>query len=483
MKKVTVFVICIWAVTLAWAITAPTLWAAEEFSLVTVKAFQKNKAFYDDPRPLYLSDAINYKKILPPEVYAELTYDVEAMKKVWAENTGFRAPDVVGKIAPEIKPGTYSYKDKDKYPGLKALMSEYHYNRFIPGGPPFAGNFPEIKIVPTKQYYYALPIAQSTKKHMGQTQLDDKTGLIKEETYSAGYPFPKPEGRFKANQIYYNWLKRYCGWDSRYFIAETHGWTGSLREDSISINTGWILRLKGRVMKPYGFFDDRAKAEVEDRGISVSYISPRDMYGNVISQILYPEPDKWDQMMLYIGNLRRVRIMSSTDVQDSVGGADLIYLDNDGCSQKLSDTIFPSKMEMVAELEMLLPTNHTGSAYLTSPSKGVEFHNLEWERRPVYVIKMIQLDKNFVYSYRNLYLDKETLLLVFAENYDKRNRLYRTYESILTFDFDMGMPVMGCTLAMDHIDLHSVSGKGFTMPTPWVGREKVGLEYLFKKGK
>ena len=34
--------------------------------------------------------------------------------------------------------------------------------------------------------------------------------------------------------------------------------------------------------------------------------------------------------------------------------------------------------------------------------------NFEWERRPIYVVELTELDKSYVYSKRVLYIDKET---------------------------------------------------------------------------
>ena len=95
---------------------------------------EKHKAPFDDPRP-YLT-TFGPKQVLPPSLYEKLTYDIDAMKEMWAELVGFRAPDVVGKIAPEIKPGKYTSKDLNKYPGLKKLMWPDLYDRIKPGGPP-----------------------------------------------------------------------------------------------------------------------------------------------------------------------------------------------------------------------------------------------------------------------------------------------------------------------------------------------------------
>ena len=73
-------------------------------------------------------------------MYSMLCFDIEKMKDLWAELIGFKASEVVGKIAPEIKPGKYSYADKGKHPGLKELMIPLQYERFKPGEPPHVGS-------------------------------------------------------------------------------------------------------------------------------------------------------------------------------------------------------------------------------------------------------------------------------------------------------------------------------------------------------
>ena len=116
----------------------------------TVAQIEKHKAFYDDPRPLL--NTFGPKQVLPPELYAKLTYDIEEMKERWAEVVGFRAPDVVGAIAPEIKPGNYTYTDLEQSPGFKNLMWPNLYDRIKPGEPPFAGSIPEFEIIPTRHF-------------------------------------------------------------------------------------------------------------------------------------------------------------------------------------------------------------------------------------------------------------------------------------------------------------------------------------------
>jgi len=144
----------------------------------TIAQVEKYKRFHDDPRPILKT--FGPKQVLPPELYTRLSYDVEKMKTLWAEVVGFSAPDVVSEIAPEIKPGIYTHDDLGKYPGLKNLMYPSLYNRIKPGQPPFAGNIPEFEVIPTRQYYWALPIALATKQNEGKAQLDQDGYLIPE---------------------------------------------------------------------------------------------------------------------------------------------------------------------------------------------------------------------------------------------------------------------------------------------------------------
>jgi len=461
-------------------IMTSSVWAGEKEYKITLGEWNKHKALFDDPRPLF--KALGYKKVLPTEVYDKLTFDEEAMKRLWAEVVGFKAPDVVGKVAPEIKPGIYTYKDKGKYPGLKKLMYPDLYKRFNPGGPPHVGNIPEIKVVPTRQYYWALPIAEATKKHIGATQLDSQ-GYIKNDTYVAGFPFPMPSGNFKAKQIMYNWDKRYYHGENYYVIQQTKGYTKDLKEDFDGLSTWHSLRLHGRVLlEPYGWYDKRAEKMGEARSLVICHQAPRDLYGTAFSILTYLGRDDLDRTLIYIPVLRRIRKMSASDTQDAVGGQDIIYEDAEGFNRKLNPDRYPYKFEVIDEREYLIPApSWDGSGYFSS--KDFAFHNREFERRPTYVVKLTQLDKNYVYGHSILYIDKETFLLYHIENYDQKGRLYRTCDAMQAFIPQMGMFMTFDLLFRDHIDLHSVYSRLFVLPAPWVERKHVGMRSLVVKGK
>ena len=84
---------------LVLAMSTPAVWAQKlyDISWEDVLAVKPN---FDDPTPLY--QELPHSKVMPKEVWERINYDQEAMKRLWAEVVGFKAPDVVGKIAPEI---------------------------------------------------------------------------------------------------------------------------------------------------------------------------------------------------------------------------------------------------------------------------------------------------------------------------------------------------------------------------------------------
>jgi hypothetical protein len=471
---------CLVVFCLALIVIITEAWAAEEYH-VTFDQMVKAKAFYNDPSPIL--EKLSWKKIMPPEDYAKITWDVETMKKVWAEVVGFKAPDVVGKIAPEIKPGKYSYKDKDKYPGLKELMIPEQYEMFKPGGPPHAGNFSEIEVIPTRQYYYALPLGQVTKNNMGQTKLDNQGYLIP-ESYKGGIPFPRPEGKFKAQQVLYNWDKRYSLPESNYLAQTIKGFNKGLHTDTEVAMVAWQLKLRDRViMEPLGYFDDVARKRGEFKTTSIYSLAPRDQYGNVVSATIFNPVDQYDQLFLWVNAIRRVRKLSGTDTQDTAAGTDTIYEDQEGFSQKLSPKRFPYKYEIIAEREFLVPApSIDGSEYFRE--QGKEVAGLRFERRPIYVLQLTQLDPSFVYSKRIMYFDKETFLFHKIHNFDQKGRLYRAYGfTIWAFHPESGLFALFLGNVRDYVDYHSLLNVLMFHPAPWINRSHVGMEQLIKKGK
>lgn len=488
MKNFKSCVVMLFVVCLAVSVMPRTVQAVDiphpDTYIPSFSEVRKHKDFFDDPRP-YLTD-FGPQKVLPPELYEMLTYDVDQMKKTWAELVGFKAPDVVGKIAPELKLGKYNYKDKEKYPEFKKLMWPDMYDRFKAGEPPHGGCIPEIEIIPTRQYYYAQPIAELTKKNVGKAKIGED-GFLSQETWLGGYPFPRPAGTndIRAKQIMYNVEKRYLSWGRNFYLnGFLKGYSKNLTIDidvRYSVNH---LSLAGRAcMPPYGYFDGRAEKRNEVRGFIMSFQAPRDIAGTAQGALYYLDDDKADQLMVYVPSLRRIRKLSSTDSQDPIMGMDQIYDDNEGWMQKLSPTRYPYEFELLEEREFLVPVATVdGSEYISS--ERAELHGLKFERRPIYVVKLTQQDPNYVYSYRIFYIDQETFNFYHNEYYDQKGRLYRTWDGIYGWHPNMGAFSWNGMILLnrDHLDKHTTIGQCYQLPAFW-DRKDISLKGLLKSGK
>ncbi len=442
------------------------------------------KAVVDDPRSLM--DTYHPSQIVPPEIWSKMTWDVDEMKALWAELTGFSAPDIVGKIAPEIKPGKYTYKDLEKLPGLKALMIPEILEHYInAGGPPFAGSIKEFEIIPTRQYYYSMPIAKATKENLGKARMDEQ-GYIIESSWEAGMPFPRPSGKFMAQQVINNYNHKYYSWEGNYrFMGKAMGVNQKLKIDFDCDFAMDSIRLSKRsLIPPFGYYDTRSAKQGEKLALFTSVLSPRDIKGTVILTFNYEDVNKFNQSMMYVPSLRRIRKMSATDTQDPMNGQDQIYDDNDGFNQKLTPRRFPYKYEMISELrEYLCPVSVDGTEYIDTKD-GYVMKNVKMQRRPIYAVRMIQQDSNYVYGKRQFYLDAETMVAAFMFNYDQKGRLYRSLMAPFGFVEESGMPMeVGVpNIQRDHIDLHTTCVSVYGPPL-LCDRDYFSMKNMSRSGK
>ena len=216
------------------------------------------KATTNDQRDLFKT--WHPRSFVPPDMWKAITFDQEEMKKQTKEILGFSSPELVGKIAPEIKPGKYTYEDLEKHPGLKELFTPVIYKTIKKGGPPFVCSIMDFVIEPTRQLHWALPIAAATKKNMGAAKLDGE-GYIVPKSWQGGVPFPRPSGEFKAQQVYYNMEKRMSGWDAcNYLTGVGLALDKNLKVDKYNKYMRKEIRWMGRsFMPPFGWYDERAE--------------------------------------------------------------------------------------------------------------------------------------------------------------------------------------------------------------------------------
>ena len=441
------------------------------------------KGVIDDPSPFY-TKCNYYKQFIPDEVWAQLYVDPAESRAAWEKVVGLRAKDLVGKIAPEVTPGKYTLADKERLP-FKDLLTPYHYNRFNTPGteglPKHVGYFTEFEVIPTQQYFHGLPLAEASLKNMGKTKQDEK-GYIVPDTFEGGYPFPRPSGPHKAMQIIYNWEKRKRDAESTVNYDLVIGVNSRYKIDHRGQGIFYALRTQGRVvMPPYGWYDERARKNGEEQVMLFTCYAPREMYGNVIYGISYIDPTRDLNVLAYVNFLRRIRKLSSSDSQDQALGQDLCFDDNEGFVQRLNPNRYPYQFTVLEEREFLIPGHTTDVSDYIDSKDGWKWKGLRFERRPMWVVEMKQLDKNYIYSKRVVYVDQESLLPLLWEYYDQKGRLYRTFEILWGLVEPMGyynsIHVNNC----DWIDVHSTWGVNAAYPALWLSRGDVSLRKMMKK--
>jgi hypothetical protein len=427
-------------------------------------------------------------KISGEEVVKSLSFDVEKGKQRWAEMVGLKSPELVGKIAPEIKPGRYALEDKGKYPFDK-LMPRIFYERFNePGaqGKNFAANFTEFEVVPTRQYWMHLAVAEESIKNEGKAKLDEQ-GYMLYDTYEGGVPFPKPSGAQKGWQVLYNYIETYTYFQGEDYLSQTaaFGVDSRFKIDRYSKGDYYLMRLFHRLLRePKGeWYDERARKQGEKQVVYYEAFEPRDLYGNAYTLSKRVDPDEMDNFLLYTPLTRRIRKMSSSDRQDQAIGLDYAYDDVNHLDQKLTPRAYPYKARVLEEREFLVPMySLTGDEYFDSESKFL-WRNLEFERRPMYVLEMEQLDSTYIYSKRIYYVDKETFIIMGGEFYDQKGRLWRAYNVLYGVSPEIGIFWWMAASYFDHLDVHSGLEQDFTTLALEADREEFGAKRLLRGRK
>ncbi len=477
------YILILWLSTalLPWAAWADEKMPNPDTYLPSFHEIMKQKASYNDNRDLFVT--FHPKEVLPPEIWKWINFDFDKMKEMWTELVGFTAPELVGKIAPEIEPGKYTYKDLNKYPGLKELFPSVVRNNVKAGGPPFICNIMDFEIAPTRQLPPSLPQCEATKQNLGKTKLD-KDGYIVPRSWQGGVPFPRPSGKFKARQVYYNMEKRSAQHDFCYRLTGEGLEVGkNLTVDKYSKYLRNGLRLMGRYyFPPFGWYDERAEKRGEFSTASTTIFEPRANRGLVTLFLKYDDPYKMDPMLIYLPQMRRIRKMNSTDTQDPIG--DITYDDMAFISQKITPIKFPYKFDIIDEREYLFPIYYNAGKTWVDKKNGYAIKDLGLQRRACYVLQMTQLDKNYIYSKRIYYVDKEIFLPAWAEFYDQKGRLYRTYNMSYGYLPECGQIITHGTPAWqtDYVDTHS-SYQVLTVLPANNDRREFTVESLIKRGK
>jgi uncharacterized protein DUF1329 len=405
----------------------------------------------------------------------------------WANMMGFKAPDVVGKVAPEIKPGMIidgsNYKN---YPGLAELLPKSLYRRLDPTS--YAPLAP-IKIVKTDQYHLSRGFLEKSY----ETAKTCKIGAdgISLEGYQGGFPFTHPKNGVEMAHLM----------DNAYF------------GDSIAMRPV-RMRLYNSKNKPereirqhlnalrYAGCTDWRNRDGQKKSLDILYVVsgtftyPRDISGSSYVRKRYLNAAQTDEFLMYLPAMRRIKRMSGRDTQDPLFGADLVWDDYNCFWQKLSTTDFPNEYKIITKTEMLLPTfvdynwpeDRASAGYteyrVDDSGDQVYLHFGSWQRRPVTVLEVKSKDSTYIYSKRVIVTDDETGIQLQADYYDRSGRLWRSWIRNSNLSQEGKGVMEDLCDTVDSVNLHRTIGdfKGHRNPQ-WMNEEYADVRFLSRKGK
>jgi len=265
---------------------------------------------------------------------------------------------------------------------------------------------------------------EATEKYKGQPTLDEK-GHIR--NYRAGIPFP---GSTDGLEIAWNFVKARNYGEKQWadFIFTVIDKKGGTRHIVSANSYFWFnghlyddTPCYGPNPNNYDFFH------------TLGYKAPYDFRGTTPLTYRYNDPDKQDDMWMYLPALRRTRRMATSQRWDRYpGGVDWTWDNATGFQGKPTNY----EWKYLGQKEMLCGHN---SKWQTQQTNGLASSICDQQYQRVNAIVLEYRPKIIsTVSRVVMYLDPDSYQCYYAENYDKRGRLWLFLNNIWSVD-NMGV--------------------------------------------
>lgn len=307
-----------------------------------------------------------------------------------------------------------------------------------------------MKIVDYKKIEWPKAFKEATEKYAGQVKISaDGRDIF---NYVAGAPFPQidPNDPLVGFKIMWNQEQKPAYTDN--------------------VGTEWIVELinsKGEMERRYssGFWrrmmwTGRLYSDpkpVVPHNPAMRYteqfgplFEPNDLKGAGVLSNRYMAADMPDDSYMYLPELRRVRRISVSNRSDAFWGTDYDLDALWGFNSKVGFWTF----RLLAEKEILAPMHAGGygKRIACKPSDGTHGTlafmpcGLNWEKRKVWVVEGLPTAfSQYAFSKRIMYIDKDTMGVIFMEAYDQGGELWRVFFNM--FDYSKkpydGYPARG----------------------------------------
>ncbi len=368
--------------------------------------------------------------------------------------------------------------------GEQALYSgKYQYH---------VGDSPDYDVIVGPPTHFKEPsqLRSDTEKYSSQTRLEPTAGgsyTIK--NWVAGWPFPNPQEPQRAYKVYFD------GWGS--YIPEIYFFkSGSPNGD--------------RYFNHYSTYVDLANYRLTHRSDPGVPINFPDNQGVLLSQFIfvtapeqskytvsltlqYDDPNKLNDVYVFLPSLRRSLRLSSAARCSPILGSD--YL-NDDNTNGLSLVVSNFRMDYLGEKKVLAIVNGkqgsdatwaSANATITqrAPLGGWPVSRLlgDWEVRKVHVIRITPIPElaghSYCYSNAVIYLDSEFYLPLTRETYDVGGKLWKVQvlSYIPTKVYDGFMPLNSYSSDGSIIDIQNLHYSVSALYEKSIGMNQVPRKY------
>jgi len=304
---------------------------------------------------------------------------------------------------------------------------------------------------------------EATRRHRGEPHLG-ADGEI--EGWTAGLPFPDPEGPELGAKIMWNHYYRWRGDDTvidSYRTLQTDRW-GNRRETRGIFQ---LLTIKGRTDRPTDdvFLRDRRGIRTASKLI---FTWPPESRWQTTLFYRYLDPTRDDAAYVYLPTTRRVLRVQSGQRCAPVRGSDFTPDDFFGFDGRVWEhrwqVVREGKTLAIAHQRHLPPRLDERNAWPVDET---------WELRDVWVVEGHPRDEGHCYGKRRLWIDKESFQVLHADVWDRSDEFWKGFLSMYahrTVDDGQAAPVWGGTGAYDFQTRH------LTFVT--VGESEIGIGYL-----
>jgi len=283
---------------------------------------------------------------------------------------------------------------------------------------------------------YSFPKAynDATEKFKGQARIGPDNAL---ENYTAGQPFPVEEidclGDPKAGiKIMWNFDYTWAGAGANasfYYSYWDRGEELPLYYEGNSKSVFLSHRPEPKYEEQKG---DIFRGEKRKNAFGVDVEAPFDARGIMLMSYRYKSSDgprndaKNDDTWVYVPTLRRVRRISTAQRTDSISGTDFTFDD----LRSFAGIVPQYEWECLGEMDLLGPSNTKVKGFPYDRDHnfgpyGLSFADDRWEMRHTYKIRMTPKNTDHPYSFKDIYIDKETLNALYSFAYDQKEELWK----------------------------------------------------------